>query len=246
MSHYKRNAQGKVRNADQEWNAQIGRNRKEDLYGDQKYYEENYRNPYKPASQMPDAGEQESTRSRYADREHEDRSNYGRGGYYGNTYDQEAYNRDRNRQRMGLGENSRRLQERGEDDGRGGWWETEYAPGPASTSVQRRFGQIGPYKGKGPQGYQRSDERIREDINERLSDDPSIDASDIEVRVENCEVILTGTVDDRYAKRHAEDIVESVSGVKNLENRLRVKNKNEDKETRVVGNERSKTRESMM
>lgn len=78
------------------------------------------------------------------------------------------------------------------------------------------------YRGKGPKNYSRSDERIKEDVNDRLSDDPFIDASEIEVTVNNAEVTLTGTVDHRSTKRRAEDLAESVSGVKNVENRIRV------------------------
>jgi osmotically-inducible protein OsmY len=80
----------------------------------------------------------------------------------------------------------------------------------------------GQHKGKGPKNYSRSDDRIKEDINDRLSDDPFIDASDIDVTVTNGEVTLSGTVDERSSKRRAEDIAENVSGVKNVENRIRV------------------------
>lgn len=78
------------------------------------------------------------------------------------------------------------------------------------------------HRGKGPKNYSRSDDRIKEDVNDRLSDDPFIDASEIEVTVSNGEVTLTGTVDHRSTKRRAEDLAESVSGVKNIENRIRV------------------------
>jgi sporulation protein YlmC with PRC-barrel domain len=78
------------------------------------------------------------------------------------------------------------------------------------------------HRGRGPRGYRRSDERIREDINDRLSDRPDLDASNVEVAVSNCEVVLTGTVNSRRDKRLAEDIAENVSGVQNIENRLRV------------------------
>jgi hypothetical protein len=80
----------------------------------------------------------------------------------------------------------------------------------------------GEYRGRGPRNYRRSDERIREDVNDRLTDHDFLDASDIEVSVSNGEVTLTGTVNNRYAKRLAEEIAESVSGVTNVENRLRV------------------------
>jgi osmotically-inducible protein OsmY len=78
------------------------------------------------------------------------------------------------------------------------------------------------HKGKGPKNYSRSDDRIKEDVNDRLSDDPFVDASEIEVTVSAGEVTLTGTVDHRSNKRRAEDLAESVSGVKNVENRIRV------------------------
>ncbi|MEI9917706.1 MAG: BON domain-containing protein [Bacteroidota bacterium] len=81
----------------------------------------------------------------------------------------------------------------------------------------------GNHRGKGPKGFTRSDDRIKEDINSRLTDDAYIDASDVEVTVANGEVTLSGSVPDRSSKRRAEDIVELVSGVSNVENRLRVK-----------------------
>lgn len=78
------------------------------------------------------------------------------------------------------------------------------------------------HRGRGPRGYKRSDSRIEEDVNDRLSDDSWVDATDIEVTVSEGEVVLSGTVSDRFAKRRAEDIAESVSGVMNVENRIRV------------------------
>ncbi len=78
------------------------------------------------------------------------------------------------------------------------------------------------HRGRGPKNYKRTDSRIEEDVNDRLSDDSWVDATDIEVKVTNGEVVLSGTVNDRFAKRRAEDIVETVSGVSHVENRLRV------------------------
>jgi len=80
----------------------------------------------------------------------------------------------------------------------------------------------GVYRGIGPKGYHRSDERIKDDINDRLSDDPYVDASDVEVLVENGEVTLSGRVMSKAIKRRAEDIAESVSAVSNVENRIRI------------------------
>jgi hypothetical protein len=79
------------------------------------------------------------------------------------------------------------------------------------------------FVGRGPKGYKRSEERIREDVCERLTEHPQIDASDVEVKIQGGEVILTGTVNSRRAKRLAEDVVEQVSGVSEVSNQLRVK-----------------------
>ena len=90
-------------------------------------------------------------------------------------------------------------------------------------SPDRRDDRRGGHRGRGPKGYQRSDERIRDDVSDRLTDDPHVDASDIEVTVQNREVTLSGTVARRFEKRHAEDIAESVSGVEHVQNNLRVR-----------------------
>lgn len=78
------------------------------------------------------------------------------------------------------------------------------------------------HRGRGPKNYTRSDARILEDVNDRLTDDPHVDASEIHVEVQNREVTLTGTVNSRFEKRHAEDLAESVSGVTHVQNNLRV------------------------
>lgn len=81
----------------------------------------------------------------------------------------------------------------------------------------------GPHAGRGPRGYQRSDERIREEINDRLTAHGYIDATDVEVRIQNGEVTLTGFVDSRDAKRAAEDVAEDVHGVREVHNQLRIR-----------------------
>ena len=78
------------------------------------------------------------------------------------------------------------------------------------------------YRGRGPKNYQRSDERIREEVCERLTMDHDVDASEIEVAVSDAVVTLSGTVNERHAKRIAEDLCESVRGVKDVQNNLRV------------------------
>jgi osmotically-inducible protein OsmY len=79
------------------------------------------------------------------------------------------------------------------------------------------------YRGRGPRNYTRSDDRIREDVSDRLTDDPWLDASEIEVSVSNGEVTLNGTVTNRYDRRRAEDCAEGVSGVRYVQNNLRAR-----------------------
>lgn len=78
------------------------------------------------------------------------------------------------------------------------------------------------HRGRGPRGYRRSDERILEDICDRLTEDPLIDATDIEVTVRNSEAVLDGTVTDKLTRRRAEDIADCVSGVVVVINNLRI------------------------
>jgi osmotically-inducible protein OsmY len=93
--------------------------------------------------------------------------------------------------------------------------------------AEQRRRQDQHHRGRGPRGYARSDERIREDVNDRLTDDWMLDASDIDVEVNDREVTLSGEVASRADKRRAEDIAEDVSGVTHVQNNLRVKRGNE-------------------
>jgi osmotically-inducible protein OsmY len=132
------------------------------------------------------------------------RSTYGGGGYGGGDYGREGQGqRDRGRERG--------LWERASD---------EVASWFGDRDAERRREQD--YRGRGPKGYRRSDDRVREDVNDRLSDDSYVDASDIDVSVSNGEVTLSGTVDSRSARRRAEDIAENVSGVSYVQNNIRV------------------------
>ena len=81
----------------------------------------------------------------------------------------------------------------------------------------------GPHRGKGPQGFQRSDERVRELVCEALTDDDDVDATHVEVNVKNGEVMLAGTVEDREMKRRAEDCALRVPGVRDVHNQLRIR-----------------------
>lgn len=120
-----------------------------------------------------------------------------------------GYGREYNYNRFGMGDQRGTWNQRGDESYNWG--------------DNHRLDEHAKHRGKGPKGYARTDERIHDDIASRLTDDPYVDASDIEVTVDKGEVTLSGTVPDRSSKRRAEDIAELVSGVNNVENRLRVK-----------------------
>lgn len=141
-------------------------------------------------------------------------SNYG--GYSPGFNEQNQYSGNRSRQ-----DYNRRNEDRG-------WWDRtrdEVSSWFGDDDAERRRNnekRSGGHRGKGPKDYQRSSERIREDVCDRLSDDDALDATHIQVQVQGNEVILSGTVNERYQKRYAEDLVESISGVRHVENRIRV------------------------
>lgn len=91
-----------------------------------------------------------------------------------------------------------------------------------SRQQEEREQTTGGHAGRGPRTYRRSDGSIHEEICEMLTQHPEIDAGDVEVLVEDGEVTLQGAVDDRDMRWLVEDLVESVSGVSLVHNRLRV------------------------
>jgi osmotically-inducible protein OsmY len=103
----------------------------------------------------------------------------------------------------------------GESYGWQGGWQSDFG-GPSGLgrqpAVQRR----------GPKGYIRSDERIREDLCERLMQSGNLDVSEVEVNVKDGNVRLEGTVPERRMKHAIEDMAENCLGVKDVENQLRV------------------------
>lgn len=93
------------------------------------------------------------------------------------------------------------------------------APGEGPGGSAQRRGQSRPV---GPKGYTRPDERIREDLCERLTHAGRLDVREVEVAVSEGWVTLSGTVPVRAQKYRIEDIAASVYGVKDVENRIRV------------------------
>lgn len=76
------------------------------------------------------------------------------------------------------------------------------------------------HRGKGPKNYQRSNERLMEDISEALYRSSDVDAREIIIDVKDGLVYLKGTVESREAKKLAERCVENISGVKDVFNML--------------------------
>ena len=82
--------------------------------------------------------------------------------------------------------------------------------------------RTGPHAGRGPRNYRRPDARIHEDLCERITADPWLDARDIEVEVTEARVILRGAVPDRAMKHRAEDLADGIFGVADVDNQIRV------------------------
>lgn len=99
----------------------------------------------------------------------------------------------------------------------------------------RQDQESGQHRGRGPRGYRRSDERIREDVCDCLSDDDRLDASNIDVIVKEGEVQLSGSVTSREDKRRAESLVECISGVKEVQNGIRVQDQQRTQTTGQTG-----------
>ena len=151
---------------------------------------------------------------------------YGRGGHYGTTsYDRGQLRRPSGDWTPGAAAGARDW-ERRDDAGWGHrtsqWGDEGYGQG-RSWDRNRES-----YAGRGPKGYRRSDERIRDEVSDALTADPQVDASEITVQVVSGEVTLSGSVATREQKRRAEDSAERIAGVSDVTNNLRV-NKQDDR-----------------
>lgn len=163
-------------------------------------------------------------------------SDYG----YGNDYDRgDMSSRYSGGQgNRGYGRDNRQNDDRGFFDRMGdkisGWFGDDDNRGSRRMGSAAAIGTYGAtrgygesHRGRGPGNYKRSDERVLEDACDHLTHDDSLDASNIEVTVKDGEVTLDGTVRNRMAKRRAEDCVEDISGVKHVQNNLRVVDDND-------------------
>jgi hypothetical protein len=100
------------------------------------------------------------------------------------------------------------------------------SPGASGATTLPHTGMFedlsGPYAGRAPQGYARSDDRIHEEICDELTRRPDIDPSRLTVSVTNGEVRLEGAVEDLESRRLADEIATRCIGVRQVHNVLRV------------------------
>jgi len=141
-----------------------------------------------------------------------------RRGFDANDYDRNQYNRDQYNRDQRFERDNQHSLERGAQDS---FWYGA-AERARRGEIDYGRGERDSHQGRGPKNYVRSNERIRDDINDRLTDDHYVDASEIEVRVENGEVSLNGSIENRNQRHRAELIAEQVSGVTHVQNNLRV------------------------
>ncbi|MBX3500490.1 MAG: BON domain-containing protein [Alphaproteobacteria bacterium] len=129
------------------------------------------------------------------------------------------------------------MQRQGGHGERIGYLGPEDWPGPAmrGSPYPMGYGAADPargiegnFRGVGPKGYRRSDERIRDEVCDRLTEEPSLDASGIEVSVRDGEVTLDGVAESRHDKRLAEDLTEGILGTMHVQNNLRIRDRSPD------------------
>jgi osmotically-inducible protein OsmY len=82
--------------------------------------------------------------------------------------------------------------------------------------------------GRGPKGYKRSDDRIKEDICEQLWRSDAIDSSEVTVMVSEGVVTLSGTVPERWMRHELENVADETMGVKDIDNNIRIQRQSED------------------
>jgi hypothetical protein len=178
------------------------------MYGSQGYWHPLQNLMY--GNQMP-YGNQMFDRGSWDDRNRwslDDRNRWFQGGNLNEMRDTQ----DRWRRQMGMG-----MPMMGNV---GGWYDENYG---------------GMHVGKGPRGYRRPDERIREEISDALTRHPNVDATNIDVKVIDAEVTLAGAVEDRFQKRMAEMLAERIEGVRDVHNQIKVQRSNVESTNNMTG-----------
>jgi len=198
-------------------------------------------------SDYMDEWDREEPRSSYYDRDIR-RSDYrpddyGQGDYSlagdreGRRFDRPTQRRYGNRDYRGTEYSS--ADRYGENIGNSGFSDAGFYDDTSFDTNDQRF-RRGEHYGKGPKGWRRSDDSIKDQACEALSDDSRLDASDIEVNVKDGVIHLKGTVDERSSKRRAESCVENLSGVQDVINEIRVHRESGNLRPREASESRTK------
>ena len=80
------------------------------------------------------------------------------------------------------------------------------------------------YSGYGPRNWKISDEKLQEKICEILLHSFEVDASEIEVKVEDRVVTLSGNISSKGMRNVAIDLVESIPGIEDVFSNLKIQN----------------------
>lgn len=209
-NEYRNEGGGRSHGRDYEDRAEYGRN---EVRGG-RYYGDDGRTPiYR--SEFTSASPSDRTYSGYRDERYGGAPGYSS---YQETYRRAYGDRDHERDR---GQRDESFWDRAQR--RVASWFGEYDGDDGRSDREYRYAG---HRGRGPQGYKRSDERISDEAHERLTDDRFLDASSINISVSGGEVTLSGTVTTREAKHRAERIVEDMSGVNHVQNNIRVERAN--------------------
>lgn len=92
-----------------------------------------------------------------------------------------------------------------------------YVPGDWDTPQPRW------QRGAGPKNYRRDDDRVHDEVCNRLARHDELDVSEVSVRVQDGVVTLEGHALDRRSKYEIEELAERVFGVKDVINHIRVR-----------------------
>lgn len=79
------------------------------------------------------------------------------------------------------------------------------------------------YQGRGPKGWKRSDERIKDEVCSALKHSLEVDASELEVDVKDHCVYMKGSLPTKGMRIVAEDLVGSVPGVEDVFTQIKIK-----------------------
>ncbi|MDQ3399039.1 MAG: BON domain-containing protein, partial [Deinococcota bacterium] len=80
----------------------------------------------------------------------------------------------------------------------------------------------GPYTGMGPKAYESAGDPLGQEAALRLTQHGQVDASNIEITIDNGAVLLEGTVVSEEVKSLAEEAIRSLEGVGDVQNLLEV------------------------